>query len=76
MVQALVPGAEAARDQRGDKAFLAMLLPVALLTLPWVTVLGYRIPWGYEPGGFLIWAVAGLGLLIYTTRQVMRGLRT
>jgi len=71
----LIPGMAAALEGRGDKTFAALLLPVALLTLPLVGTLGYRIPWGYEPGDFIVWTIAGLGMLIYVSRRVLRGLR-
>jgi len=71
----LVPGMAAAIDGHGERAFAELLLPVALLTLPLVGVLGYRIPWGYEPGGLLIWAISGLGMLAYLSGRVIRGLR-
>jgi tetratricopeptide (TPR) repeat protein len=71
----LVPGMAAAIDGHGERAFGELLLPVALLTLPLVGVIGYRIPWGYDPGGLVIWAISGLGMLAYLSRRVIRGLR-
>ena len=41
---ALVPGLASARGGRGGRAFLAILLPVALLVAPRVRGLGYRLP--------------------------------
>jgi tetratricopeptide (TPR) repeat protein len=72
----LVPGMAAALDGRGGGAFAELLLPVALLTLPLVGTLGYRIPWGYEPGDFVIWGIAGLGTLLYVSARVVRGLQS
>jgi hypothetical protein len=71
----LVPGMAAAIDGQGVRAFAELLLPVALLTLPLVGVLGYRIPWGYAPGGLVVWAISGLGMLAYLSRRVIKGLR-
>ena len=75
LAEILVPGVEPLANGHAGRAFLSLLLPVALLTLPIVNVLGYRVPWGYEPGGFLIWAITGIGILLYVSRRVVRGLR-
>jgi tetratricopeptide (TPR) repeat protein len=71
----LIPGVDTVRSADGYRTVAALLLPVALLTLPLVTLLGYRVPWGYDPGSFLAWGVAGFGLLAYLSRRVIRGLR-
>jgi tetratricopeptide (TPR) repeat protein len=71
----LIPGMAAALDGRGYRAVAELLLPVALLILPLVGTMGYRIPWGYEPGDFIVWAIAGVGMLLYVSRRVIRGLR-
>lgn len=63
--RALVPGFSSARSGEGGRAFLALLLPVALLLLPLSGGLGYRIPWGYDPGSLLAWIVCVFGLLLY-----------
>jgi tetratricopeptide (TPR) repeat protein len=70
----LVPGMAAAIDGHGERAFGELLLPVALLTLPLVGMIGYRIPWGYDPGGLVVWAISGFGMLAYLSRRVIRGL--
>lgn len=41
--RALVPGLSSARDQWGGRAYLALLVPVALLLLPVVGFLGYPL---------------------------------
>lgn len=61
----LVPGLAAAEEGTGFRAFLALLLPVALLLLPLGDILTYRIPWGYDPGKFLHWIVSLGGLVTY-----------
>lgn len=71
----LIPGMAPALDGRGYRAFLELLLPVALLMLPLVGTLGYRVPWGYEPGDFMVWMLAAVGILLYVSRRVVRGLR-
>lgn len=63
--RALLPGAPSAEVGEGVKAFLALLLPAALLMLPMFGRIGYRIPWGYDPGNFAAWIVAILGLSLY-----------
>jgi hypothetical protein len=40
-------------------------VPTALLLLPLAGGLGYRLPWGYDPGSFLVWIVSIFGLLLY-----------
>lgn len=61
----LLPGAAAAEAGEGVRSYLAVLVPTALLTLPFVDRLGYRQPWGYDPGGTLPWTIAVIGLLTY-----------
>ncbi|HVR97683.1 MAG TPA: hypothetical protein VMW27_13775 [Thermoanaerobaculia bacterium] len=61
----LVPGVSSAEAGEGGKGFFALLVPMALLMLPFFQVLGYRIPWGYDPGNLSAWIVAILGLGLY-----------
>ncbi|HEY8019653.1 MAG TPA: tetratricopeptide repeat protein [Thermoanaerobaculia bacterium] len=63
--RALLPGLPSAEAGQGGKTFLALLVPVALLMLPLFGDLGYRIPWGYDPGSLMPWVFAVLGLVIY-----------
>jgi len=63
--RALLPGFPSAEVGEGGKTFLALLVPVALLMLPLFGDLGYRIPWGYDPGSSMPWSLAALGLAIY-----------
>jgi tetratricopeptide (TPR) repeat protein len=75
LASVLVPGVAAVAERRGERAVLEIVPPVALLTLPLVLVVGYRIPWGYEPGGALVWTAVGLGLASYVAARVVKGLR-
>ena len=61
----LLPGLTSAEAGEGLRSFLALLLPVALLMLPLFGGLGYRIPWGYDPGNLTAWILAILGLSLY-----------
>ncbi|HTQ81381.1 MAG TPA: tetratricopeptide repeat protein, partial [Thermoanaerobaculia bacterium] len=61
----LLPGVAAAESGEGGKTFLALLAPVALLMLPLGGNIGYRLPWGYDPGTLILWTFAILGLFLY-----------
>lgn len=63
--RALLPGAAAAEAGEGIGAFLSLLLPVSLLMLPLFGKLGYRLPWGYDPGSLTAWVLTILGLTFY-----------
>jgi tetratricopeptide (TPR) repeat protein len=62
---AWVPGLLSLHEGRGWRAFFAVLLPVAVLLLPRMTTLGYRLPWGFNPGTATIWVLGTLLLLFY-----------
>ncbi len=72
--RACLPGLTAAEMGEGGKAFLALLLPVALLLLPQFEAVGYRLPLGYVPGKTLAWAVAIVGLAVYLGIRLRREL--
>lgn len=61
----LLPGLVSAEAGEGFKSYAALVLPVGLLMLPLLERLGYRIPWGYDPGNLTAWIVAILGILLY-----------
>jgi tetratricopeptide (TPR) repeat protein len=61
----LLPGVAAAEAGEGGRTFLALLVPAGLLMLPLSDNVGYRIPWGYDPGNAILWTLAVLGLLLY-----------
>jgi tetratricopeptide (TPR) repeat protein len=71
----LLPGLSAAEAGEGGKGFLALLVVAALLMLPLFGVLGYRIPWGYDPGHLASWIAAILGLLLYLGARLRWELR-
>lgn len=72
----LLPGVASAEIGEGGKAFLAILVPTALLMLPLLETLGARIPWRYDPGNLLSWIVAVLGLALYFGVRLRRELRS
>jgi tetratricopeptide (TPR) repeat protein len=61
----LLPGIAAAEAGEGLRTYLALLVPAALLTLPLAGDIGFRTPWGYDPGTLLSWTLAVAGLLLY-----------
>ncbi len=69
----LVPGYISAEAGDGGRSFVALLIPVSALFLPFAGLLGYRVPWTYDPGQQLAWTFALLGLgLFYVARFVTR----
>ncbi len=64
-LRALLPGAVAAEDGHGTRAFLALVIPVVCLMIPLLRRIGWRLPLGYEPAGWLlvIFAAAALAIL-------------
>lgn len=71
----LLPGAAAAEIGEGFRGFLALVLPVALIMLPLFGRLGYRLPWGYDPGSSTAWIAAILGLTLYLGARLRTELR-
>lgn len=64
-----LPGLRSAEEGEGGKVYAALLVPLAFLMLPLFQGIGYRIPWGYDPGNSAAWIVAILGLaLIFVAR--------
>lgn len=64
-VRALLPGFRSAEQGEGVKSYAALLLPLGLLMLPFFQGVGYRVPWGYDPGNVTSWIVAILGLALW-----------
>jgi tetratricopeptide (TPR) repeat protein len=62
---AWVPGLLSLHEGRGWRAYFAILAPVAVVLLPRLTTLGYRLPWGFNPGVATIWVLGTLSLLVY-----------
>ncbi len=72
LLKILVPGLASASEGRGFAAYLAFLPPVALLVLPFSKYWGVRIPWGFDPGGTLVWVAATLGLVVILLVRLLR----
>ncbi len=71
----LVPGLTSAEAGEGVRSYLSLLLAIGLLLLPLFGGLGYRIPWGYDPGNLTAWIVAILGILLYLGARLRWELR-
>lgn len=63
--RALLPGFRSAEEGEGLRSYAALLLPLGLLMLPFFQGVGYRIPWGYDPGNVASWIVASAGLVLW-----------
>lgn len=63
--RALLPGFRSAEQGEGFRSYLALLLPLGLLMLPVFKGIGYRTPWGYDPGNETSWIVAAVGLALW-----------
>jgi hypothetical protein len=50
-----IPGLPSMVAGHGARSFLALLVPVGVILLPRSTSLGYRLPWGFDPGASLVW---------------------
>jgi hypothetical protein len=71
----LLPGFAAVASGEGFRGFLSLLLPAALVMLPLFGTLGYRLPWGYDPGRSTGWIVTILGLSLYLGVRLRTELR-
>ncbi len=71
----LLPGVASAEIGEGGKSYLAILLPTALLLLPFLGLFGVRVPWRYDPGTLLSWIIAIPGLALYFGVRLRRELR-
>jgi len=71
----LLPGFEAVASGEGFHGFFSLLLPAALVMLPLFGTLGYRLPWGYDPGRSTGWIVTILGLALYLGVRLRTELR-
>ncbi len=71
----LVPGLTSAEAGEGVSSYLSLLLAVGFLMLPLFGRLGYRVPWGYDPGNLPAWTLAALGLLLYLGARLRWELR-
>ncbi len=59
-----IPGLPSARENRGGRAFLAILLPAALLMVPLMRGLSYRAPLAFDVGRWLPLAIGVGGLAL------------
>jgi tetratricopeptide (TPR) repeat protein len=71
----LLPGLGSADEGEGFKSYVALVVPVGLLMLPLLERLGYRIPWGYDPGNLTAWILAILGISLYLGARLRWELR-
>ena len=71
----LVPGLSSAEAGEGVRSYLSLLLAAGLLMLPLFGRLGYRIPWGYDPGNLTAWVLAILGILLFLGARLQWELR-
>lgn len=71
----LVPGLTSAEAGEGVRSYLSLLLAAGLLMLPSFGKLGYRIPWGYDPGNLTAWILAILGILLFLGARLRWELR-
>jgi tetratricopeptide (TPR) repeat protein len=71
----LLPGLGSADEGEGFKSYAALVVPVGLLMLPLLERLGYRIPWGYDPGNLTAWILAVLGIFLYLGARLRWELR-
>ena len=64
-LRAVIPGLKSARAQRGGRAFLALLIPAALLTSLHLPRFSYRTPVAFDPGLWLSTIAGLIGLTLY-----------
>ena len=67
----LIPGFTEAEMGYWIKAYVGLFIPIALVTLPLVEHLGFRIPWMFAAGGLGAWMVCSVGLAIYFTYRLI-----
>ena len=65
MWEGLVPGLASAREGKGFRAFAALLIPLALLTLPLLDDLAYPMFAAYGDGAPALLILAATGLVLY-----------
>ncbi len=72
-IRTLVPGLSSAREERGGRAFLAVLLPAGLLMVPLMRGLAYRAPLAFDVGRWLPLAIGFGGLALLFLVRISRG---
>jgi tetratricopeptide (TPR) repeat protein len=71
-LQMLLPGFAEAEAGQPVRAFLAVLVPISLLTLPLIDKLGYRLPILFAPAGTMIFWISILSLAAYLGARILR----
>lgn len=77
-LRALVPGLPSAAGGRAGRAYLALLATAAavLVLTAGSGGLGYPVPWRYDPGGWLLPALAGTALVLTYCLRALRAVRS
>lgn len=75
-LRALVPGWASTVEGRGARAFLAVLLLLALALAPVLEIWSYRVPLGFDPGAGLATALGLTGLALFFGFRFLRAYRT
>ena len=65
VLRMVLPGVYSAQHGAGGRGYVSLLVPAALLALPFSGQLGNRLPWGLDPGTSLAWTATIVGLLLY-----------
>lgn len=63
-LRALVPGLSSIHNGNGWGAFFGIICPTGLLILPWLRGIGYRTPFGLDPGQWLPMVASVVALLL------------
>jgi tetratricopeptide (TPR) repeat protein len=71
-VRIFLPGLEEAETKRHGAAFVALLVPSALLALPLTVQSGFRLPWLFVPSNRLSWWVMAVGLVLWAATRYLR----
>ncbi len=64
-LRVLLPGLPSAEIGDGFRGFGALLIVLALASIPFLPALGFRLPSGFGPGQAVAWSVALVGLAVY-----------
>jgi tetratricopeptide (TPR) repeat protein len=65
MIRWLVPGLHGAENGQGFRVLLSLLVLCLILTAPLISVIGYRMPLGYDVGSKFAWIVAGALVVVF-----------
>ncbi len=67
-----VPGLISAEAGDGGRALIAVSALCAVVMVPSAKVLGFRVPWGFDPGSQLVWVISGLGMVVLLGLRLAR----